>query len=150
MAIWVSITKKGTKKQNFFLLKQLTMHKQDTNSFLKQLKIYNKFLSDFQQMADQSSALFVYLKFSQWKIVCEGFPLSLSAEEVPGTGYEKAPSWWGCRRKGWTFPTLMTFNSSLLQIFKYFCLKVQPSSQTIWQNNKIQRTRNLGRERNEG
>lgn len=37
------------------------MHKQDTNSFLKQLKIYNKFLSGFQQMADQSSALFVYL-----------------------------------------------------------------------------------------
>lgn len=69
------------------------MHKQDTNSFLKQLKIYSKFLSDFQQMANQSSALFVYLINSHnEKIVCGGFPLSLSAEEVPGTRYEKAPS----------------------------------------------------------
>lgn len=75
MAIWVSITKKGTKKQNFFLLKQLTMHKQDTNSFLKQLKIYNKFLSDFQQMADQSSALFVYLINSHNEKSCaDAFP----------------------------------------------------------------------------
>lgn len=75
MAIWVSITKKGTKNQNFFLLKQLTMHKQDTNSFLKQLKIYNKFLSDFQQMADQSSALLVYLINSHSEKSCaDAFP----------------------------------------------------------------------------
>lgn len=51
------------------------MHKQDTNSFLKQLKIYSKFLSDFQQMADQSSALFVYLINSHNEKSCvEAFP----------------------------------------------------------------------------
>lgn len=54
--------KKKEPKNRIFLLKQLTMHKQDTNnSILKQLNIYNKFLSSFQQVADKNSILLVYL-----------------------------------------------------------------------------------------
>lgn len=87
MAIWAWITKKES-KNNFFLLKQLTVHKRHTNnSFLKQLKIYHKFLSSFQQMADQNSMLFVYLINSHSEEPrAEAFSC-LSMGRVPGTVY---------------------------------------------------------------
>lgn len=52
------------------------MHKKDTNnSFLKQLNIYNKFLSSFQQMANTNSILFVYLINSHNEESCaDAFP----------------------------------------------------------------------------